>query len=77
VIQAALALGAVEWVRTLLDLVAARQAMGAPSTRLALILGGVALATLACALVFRTRRVRRHYDAGALSRDDVGDARRQ
>jgi len=35
--------------------------MGLPYTRLALILGGVALATAACLLVFRSRRVRRFF----------------
>ncbi len=61
--QAALVLGTVEWLRTLAELVAVRRSLGAPWMRLAAILGAVALATLACALLFRLRSVRAYYDA--------------
>ena len=60
-VQAALLAGTVEWVRTLGVFAGQRRAMGLPYTRLALILGGVALATAACLLVFRSRRVRRFF----------------
>ncbi len=64
VLQAALALGALEWLRTAAALVALRQSMGQPWTRLALILGAVALATAACALVFQWRPVRERFGIG-------------
>mgnify|MGYP000079141803 CR=1 FL=1 len=38
-----------------------RRAAGLPYTRLAIILGGVALATAACLLVFRSERVKRFF----------------
>lgn len=63
-IQAALLLGAAEWVRTLVELVAARVEAGQPVLRLALILGGVALLTGLSALVFRTARLKRWYEHG-------------
>jgi hypothetical protein len=50
-LQIALALGAIEWLRTLLVLVAERQAAGLSYTRLALILGAVAVATALCGCV--------------------------
>jgi hypothetical protein len=56
--QAGLLLGAAEWVRTLVRLVAERRAEGAPYARLAAILGGVAAWTAASALVFQSRRLR-------------------
>jgi ABC-type methionine transport system permease subunit len=64
VLQAALALGALEWLRTAAALVALRQSMGQPWTRLALILGAVALATAACALIFQWRPVRERFRVG-------------
>ena len=60
-LQAGLLAGAVEWVRTLAAFAGQRRAMGLPYTRLAIILGGVALATAACLLVFRSERVRRFF----------------
>ncbi len=57
-LQAGLALGVVEWIRTLAAFAGQRRAMGLPYTRLAIILGGVALATAACLLVFRSERVK-------------------
>lgn len=63
-IQAVLLLGAAEWVRTLVELVAARVEAGQPVLRLALILSGVALLTALSALVFRTARLKRWYEHG-------------
>jgi hypothetical protein len=57
-IQAGLVAGVAVWIRTLADLAGQRRAAGMPSTRLAVILGGVALATAACLLIFRSERVR-------------------
>lgn len=61
VVQVALVIGAVEWVRTLAMLLAARMAMGQPHLRMTLILGVVALLTLASALVFRSQALRSRY----------------
>ena len=63
-VQVALAAGAVEWLWTALALVQQRQALGQPWQRLALILGAVALLTLAAALVFRHPRLRRRFARG-------------
>jgi prepilin signal peptidase PulO-like enzyme (type II secretory pathway) len=59
--QVILVIGALEWVRTLLKLVEIRQNMGMPWTRLALILGGVALFTGLSALVFQSRSLKERY----------------
>jgi len=59
--QVFLVIGALEWVRTLLGLVEIRQAMGMPWTRLAVILGGVALFTGMSALVFQCRSLKERY----------------
>jgi hypothetical protein len=61
VVQAALLLGAIEWIRTLVALVQVRQSLGQPYTRLALILGAVALITALAAVAFQWRAVRIHY----------------
>jgi ABC-type methionine transport system permease subunit len=61
VLQAALAIGAIEWLRTAAALIAVRQSLGQPYTRLALILGAVALATGLCALIFQWRPVRTRF----------------
>lgn len=58
VLQAALAIGALEWLRTAAALVALRQSMGLPYTRLAIILGAVAVATALAAFIFQSRPVR-------------------
>ena len=65
VLQAALVLGALEWLRTAAALIAVRQSMGQPYTRLAIILGAVALATALCALLFQWRPVARALRAWA------------
>ena len=60
-VQVALVLGALEWVRTLFNLVQMRAAMGEPATRMVIILGSVALVTLASALLFQTKTLQRVY----------------
>ncbi len=59
--QGGLVLAGLEWTGTAMQLVQYRQSMGLAWTRLALILGGVALVTLLSALVFRLRPLRRRY----------------
>ena len=60
-IQLALVLGTVEWVRTLIVLILLRRQSGQPVARLAIILGTGAPITAASALVFRTRTLRQHF----------------
>ncbi len=60
-VQLFLVLGALEWVRTLIALYAARQAAGLSGGRMAVIIGGVAAFTLLSALVFRARSLRSRY----------------
>jgi len=50
--QVVLVLGSIEWIRTTLVLVVARREIGQPWTRLAVILGCVALFTLSSVLPF-------------------------
>jgi hypothetical protein len=64
VLQAALVIGALEWLRTAAALVAIRQSMGQPYARLVVILGAVALVTGLCALVFQWRPVRERFRIG-------------
>lgn len=61
VVQAALVLGSLEWLWTLVLLVQQRAALGQPWLRLSLILGAVAVFTAGAALVFRHRRLRARY----------------
>lgn len=60
-IQAALVLGAIEWVHTLVQLAKIRAMQGAPATRMIVILGSVAVVTLCSVLLFETRRLRKIY----------------
>lgn len=60
-VQVALLLGAVEWLRTLAAFAAERIGMGQPYLRLTAILVATALFTAVCALVFRHPRLRRRY----------------
>jgi hypothetical protein len=62
VVQAALVLGTIEWIRTLVTIVQERMTAGMPYTRTMIILAVVAALTLASALVFRMPRMRRRYD---------------
>ena len=60
-IQAALVLGALEWVQTLYGLVQIRMAHGEPTARMATIIGAVLVVTLASALLFQTKTLKRMY----------------
>ena len=64
--QFLLVLGALEWLRALYGFVAMRIAFGEPWTRLALILGAVALFTGLSGLVFRNRSLRGRYSGASL-----------
>jgi hypothetical protein len=66
-VQAALVVGVIEWIRTLLALAAERAKVGEPGERMVLILGSVALVTGLSTLVFGTSRMRRRYGLGAAS----------
>ncbi|MBT8047086.1 MAG: hypothetical protein HKN57_12890 [Xanthomonadales bacterium] len=59
--QGLLILGALEWLRALYMFAAIRIAWDQPWTRLAVILGSVALFTALSGLVFRNRRLREFY----------------
>ena len=59
--QAALLLGALEWIRSMFGYISQRQATGEDWGRLAIILSIVALFTGLSALMFRTRKLRAHY----------------
>jgi hypothetical protein len=61
IIQLALLLGAVEWIRTLVSVAQVRMEFGMPWTRLAIILGAVALFTACSSLVFRNKTLRKRY----------------
>lgn len=60
-VQAALVLGAMEWFRTLVVLVAWRAESGQPVVRLIFILGSVAAFTGMSALAFQAARMRSWY----------------
>lgn len=59
--QVLLVLGALEWLRALYGFAAMRIAFGEPWTRLALILGAVALFTALSGMVFKNRALRDHF----------------
>jgi hypothetical protein len=59
--QILLILGALEWLRSLYFLAAMRIAWDQPWTRMAIILGAVALFTALSALVFSSRKLRARY----------------
>ncbi len=59
--QVLLVLGALEWLRTLYQLAAMRIAWEEPWTRLAVILGAVALFTALSGLVFKNRNLAARY----------------
>jgi hypothetical protein len=63
VLQGALALGALEWLRTAWVFASARAAAAQPYTRLLVILGSVALLTALAAWLLRSRRARAHFRA--------------
>lgn len=61
VFQAVLGLGALEWLRTLLELRDLRQALGQPHARMVAILGSVAVVTALTAAAFELPGVRGWY----------------
>jgi hypothetical protein len=63
-VQAALVLGALEWLRTLIVLALQRQHAELPWLRMALILGAVAAIALVAAWLFQTPRLARRYGLG-------------
>lgn len=64
-VQAVLVIGALEWVRTTIALVQVRFALELPFTRMAAILGAVALVTVLSALLFESRRLRQRYSGNS------------
>ena len=66
--QMILLFASVEWVRTLLGIMAYRRAAGEPWLRMAAILGGVALFTACSSLLFLSRRMRDRYQLGPTSK---------
>ena len=60
-IQVLLLLGALEWLRTLYVIANMRIAYDQPWTRMAAILGAVALLTMLSGLVFRSKALRERY----------------
>ena len=67
VMQVALLLGAVEWLRTLYFVAQMRIEFDMPWMRMAIILGAVALFTAFSSLVFRSKALRNRYSAVILS----------
>lgn len=65
VMQGALVLGALEWLLSLYRFASLRIALEQPWTRLAIILGSVALFTALSSLVFRNRAVKQRYSPSA------------
>jgi hypothetical protein len=63
VVQLVLVLGAVEWLRTLYSVAQMRIEFDMPWTRMAIILGAVALFTALSSLVFRSKALRKRYSA--------------
>lgn len=61
VLQLTLLLGAVEWLRTLFFIAQLRIEFGQPWTRMAIILGAVALFTALSCLVFRSKALRKWF----------------
>lgn len=60
-LQVALVLGAVEWLRTLMFVAQMRIEFGMPWTRMAIIMGAVAMFTALSSLVFRGKALRKRY----------------
>ncbi len=61
IVQAALVLATLEWIRTVFVLASVRARAGTSSTRLVIILAAVACFTLASALVFYSKTLRERY----------------
>ena len=64
VMQMVLLLGAAEWLRTLAFVAQMRIEYDRPWTRMAIILGAVALTTACSGLVFRGKALRKRYSGG-------------
>ena len=60
-VQVALILGALEWIRTLYELVQVRVAIGQPVTRMTVILGVVVVVTFCSSLLFQLPVLKRIY----------------
>ena len=73
VVQSTLLLGALEWLRTLTLIASARWRAGEPVTRMAIILGSVALVSIVSALAFQVGGLSRTY---RLRRDPAIDVER-
>lgn len=63
-VRIGLALGALEWLRTLITIASVRISAGIPAGRLMVILSAVVVLTLGAILVFRHPRLRRFYRLG-------------
>ncbi len=61
IIQAALLLGGIEWLRSMFGYIAQRKETGEDWTRLAIILSIVAIFTVLSGLVFFSKRIKAHY----------------
>jgi hypothetical protein len=72
VIQLVLVLAAFEWLRTLIAIASVRMHTGEPWSRMAMILGAVALFTALSGLVFRTTALRARYSEPRFSADVRG-----
>ena len=66
-IQVALVLGVLEWIRTIVAVAEIRMEHGAPWVRMAVILGAVALFTALSCLVFKSEGLKRRYSTGETS----------
>ena len=64
VLQVALVLGALEWLRTMYELAQIRALHGQPYGRMLVILGVVAAVTLCSALLFQSKTMKRIYRHG-------------
>ena len=60
-LQVALLLGAIEWLRTLMFVAQMRIEFGMPWARMAIIMGAVAMFTAFSSLVFRGKALRKRY----------------
>lgn len=65
VVQAALMLGALEWVLTLYELAWTYTARGDPPARMYFIIGSVTAVTLVSALLFQTKTLKETYNLGS------------
>jgi hypothetical protein len=74
-IQIILMLASVEWIRTLLAIMAQRRAAGEPWQRMAAILGGVALFTACSALLFLCRPLKARFKLGRQPEDSAEEMR--